>query len=135
MYDPDEECKAMVGKLNNICKMKNISLRTLAKKSNVSNSTVSLLLNGKTKPQVYTLLLLCNVLEISIYDLFSDGEILKREADDSTFQIANGKLEFSKLSNGERTLLLRYRHLSDEKKKLLEIFADMLFQYNNQVPM
>lgn len=141
MYNPDKECKAMVEKLNNIYKMKNISLRTLAKKSKVSTSTISCLLSGKTKPHVYTVLLLCNVLEISICELFDDGGMMNHDNMTSTderkttFQPAKVEEIFPDnkdpgLSNEEKELLCYYRHLSDEKKNLLKIFIDMLHQYS-----
>lgn len=44
----------------------------LANKAGISTSTISYLVNGKTKPQIYTILMLCNVLEVRISDLFDD---------------------------------------------------------------
>lgn len=66
MYNPDEECKTMVAALKKLCEQKGMSPHALAKEAGISTSTISYLMKGKTKPQVYTILELCNVLGISI---------------------------------------------------------------------
>ena len=70
MYDPDKECKEMIETVKRLCEQKNITPHALAKQAGISTSTISYLVNGKTKPQVYTVLLLCNVLGVRISDLF-----------------------------------------------------------------
>lgn len=60
MYDPDKECKEMIETVKRLCEQKNITPHVLAKQAGISTSTISYLVNGKTKPQVYTVLLLCN---------------------------------------------------------------------------
>ena len=59
MYDPDEECKAMIATIKRLCEQKNMTPHALAKEAGISTSTISYLVNGKTKPQVYTILMLC----------------------------------------------------------------------------
>ena len=70
MYNPDEECKAMVAALKKLCEQKGMSPHALAKEAGISTSTISYLMKGKTRPQVYTVLELCNVLGVSINELF-----------------------------------------------------------------
>lgn len=54
MYDPDEECKAMIAEIKRLCEQMNLTPHALAKEAGISTSTISYLMNGKTKPQVYT---------------------------------------------------------------------------------
>ena len=70
MYNPDEECKAMVAALKRLCEQKGMSPHALAREAGISTSTISYLMKGKTRPQVYTVLELCNVLGVSINELF-----------------------------------------------------------------
>lgn len=73
MYDPDEACRMMAEKIKGICAQKGMTPYALAKKAGISTSATSYLLEGKTKPQVYTLLLVCNALDVTVGELF-DGE-------------------------------------------------------------
>ena len=54
-YDPERECSKMVQRLRKICAAKGISVYAAARKANISVSTLTELLNEKTRPQVYTL--------------------------------------------------------------------------------
>ena len=72
VYNPDEEYERMLVALKKFRKKKGLSANGLAKKAGISTSTMSYLVNGKTKPQLYTLLVICNVLGISIGDLFEE---------------------------------------------------------------
>ncbi|EET60497.1 DNA-binding helix-turn-helix protein [Marvinbryantia formatexigens DSM 14469] len=73
MYDPDEACQMMAASIKRICRQRGISPYVLAKKAGISTSSISYLLNGRTRPQVYTVLLICNALGVTIGELF-DGE-------------------------------------------------------------
>lgn len=119
MYDPEEECKVMIATIKKLCEQKNMTLHALAKAADISTSTISYLVNGKTKPQVYTILELCNVLGVRIGDLFDNSvapsDVLESELSDTTFD--------------EGKLLECYRGLSERKKELLRIYVDMLQQY------
>ena len=118
MYNPDEECKAMVAALKKLCEQKGMSPHALAKKAGISTSTMSYLMKGKTRPQVYTVLELCNVLGVSINELFD-----RPDADMS----AETGIQY--ITCDEKNLLDCYRGLSDKKKELLRIYVDMLRQY------
>ena len=63
MYTPDKDYQHMLDKLNILRKQKNISKYALAKATGMSTSSMSNLLNGKTKPYLYNMLLICNVLQ------------------------------------------------------------------------
>lgn len=119
MYDPDEECKAMIAAIKRLCEQKNMTLHALAKEAGISTSTISYLMSGKTKPQVYTILVLCNVLGVRISDLFDDN-VVSTEISESGVQY---------ITCEEEKLLNCYRGLSDRKKELLRIYVDMLQQY------
>lgn len=118
MYNPDEECKAMVAALKKLCEQKGMSPHALAKEAGISTSTISYLMKGKTRPQVYTLLELCNVLGVSINELFD-----RPNTDVST------ETGIQYITCDEKKLLDCYRGLSDKKKELLRIYVDMLRQY------
>ena len=118
MYNPDEECKAMVAALKKLCEQKGMSPHALAKEAGISTSTISYLMKGKTRPQVYTVLELCNVLGVSINELFD-----RPNTDVST------ETGIQYITCDEKKLLDCYRGLSDKKKELLRIYVDMLRQY------
>ena len=122
MYDPDEECKAMIVAIKRLCEQKNMTPYALAKEAGVSTSTISYLVNGKTKPQVYTILLLCNVLGVRISDLFDNA---------ATTEISGLGVQY--ITWEEEKLLDYYRGLSDKKKELLRIYVDMLQQYEDEL--
>jgi len=122
MYDPDEECKAMIVAIKRLCEQKNMTPHALAKEAGVSTSTISYLVNGKTKPQVYTILLLCNVLGVRISDLFDNV---------ATTEISGLGVRY--ITWEEEKLLDYYQGLSDKKKELLRIYVDMLQQYEDEL--
>ena len=76
---------------------------------------MSYLVNGKTKPQLYTLLVICNVLGISIGDLFEEEKSSTEKE----------KTE----EKSEEKLLAGYRQLSDRKKEMLQTYVEMLMEY------
>lgn len=116
VYNPDEEYERMLVALKKFRKKKGLSANGLAKKAwGFPLSTMSYLVNGRTKPQLYTLLVICNVLGISIGDLF-EGEKSSTEKE---------KTE----KKSEEKLLACYRQLSDEKKKMLQTYVEMLREY------
>lgn len=119
MYDPDEEYKLMIATINRLCEKKNMTLHALAKEAGISTSTISYLINGKTKPQVYTVLVLCNVLGVRIGDLFDDAT-----------KISESGIQY--ITSEEEKLLDYYRGLSYKKRGLLKIYVDMLSQYEDE---
>ena len=52
----------------------NLSLRELAKKSGISHSTLSNIIQATKIPNIYTLSNICNALSISLSDFFDFGE-------------------------------------------------------------
>lgn len=122
MYDPDKECKEMIETVKRLCEQKNITPHVLAKQVGISTSTISYLVNGKTKPQVYTVLLLCNVLGVRISDLFDTV---------ATTEISESRVQY--ITYDEEKLLECYRELSDKKRELLRIYVDMLRQYEDEL--
>ena len=60
MYDSEKEYQMMFERLKDICKQRNITNYALAKATNLSNSSISNLMNGKTTPYVDTLLRICS---------------------------------------------------------------------------
>lgn len=121
MYDPDEECKAMIAAIRKLCEKRNMTTHALAKEAGISASTISNLVNGKTKPQVCTVLMLCHVLGVRISDLFDDGPVSAKNPGSGVQYI----------TYEEERLLDCYRRLSDRKRELLGIYVDMLQQYDD----
>lgn len=115
MYDPAKECENVIKKLKKMCKEKDISYYALAKKAGISTSTIYSIMNGKNTPQIFTLLKICNVLEISIHYLIDDS----MEYKDRII-----------ISEDEEKLLNLYKRLPDEKKSWIRVYAEMVQQYN-----
>lgn len=115
MYKPDEECKQLIMAIKTICAEKGIKPHKLAQRAGISTSTMSYLMNGKTNPQLYTLLAICNVLDVSINDLLSTGK-----PDD-------GEESWGE----EKQLLSSYRKLSPKKRRLLTAYTEMLSNYQD----
>lgn len=120
MYNPETEYETMIMRLKKICEKKKMTSYALANAAGISTSTLSYMLSGKTKPQIHTVLMLCNALEISIVDLFTD---------ESRSQDAQLKKKRTPLS--EESVIQRYRQFSDRKKEMLEIYLNMLEQYED----
>lgn len=126
MYNPDEECKKIIDKIRIICRQKGITAYALAKKANISTSTVSYILNGKTKPQIYTLFQLCNALEASIHELLEHSDTENTVSGQS---YSRNKLSETGLTADEEKLVECYRYLPEKKKEWLKMCMDMLRQY------
>ena len=110
MYNPDKACDEMIEALNRICHEKKISWNTLAKEAGLSSSTISYLMRGKSRPQVYTMLMLCNVLGVRFSELFEESDVVNE-------------------CENEEKLLEVYRGLTDEKREMLRTYIDMLSKY------
>ena len=65
MYNPDEEYQRMLEKFKIICRQKNKTQYALAKATGVSDSSIWNIMNGVSKPYVYTMLLLLSLIHIS----------------------------------------------------------------------
>ena len=112
MYDPDKEYRNMLEKLKMICGQKHVSQYALAKATGMSTSSINSLMKGETKPYIYTILMICGALDISIQELFSEE---RTDGDPD-----------------EKALLRLYRLLSEEKREQLQRYADMLYQYREE---
>lgn len=111
MYNPDEDYQAMLTRLKTICKNRNITQYALAKATGMSISSLSCLMRGETKPYIYTVLTICNALDVTISDL------LERQEDDEDVE----------------ELIRAYRCLSPGKKRMLKVYMDMLLQYSGEI--
>lgn len=107
----DETYQEMLERLREYCKREKKSIYALAKNTNLSTSSLSNLLNGKTKPYVYTLLLICDALSISITDL-ADKDV--------------------SMTEDEKWIISSYRRLSIKKKEMLATYIKMLSQYEEK---
>ena len=101
MYNPDEDYQVMLAKLKTICQNKNITQYALAKATGMSTSSISCLMRGETKPYIYTVLTICDALNVTIADL------LERQGYD----------ENCEEDEDVREMIEAYQCLSPEKSK------------------
>lgn len=113
MYNPDKDYQVMLTKLKTICQDKNITQYALAKATGMSTSSLSCLMRGETKPYIYTVLTICDALDVTISDLF------EKQASGYDEDVEN--------------LIRAYRCLSPEKKRMLKNYMDMLLQYDGKL--
>ncbi len=120
MYNSEEKVAVMIDSIKKLCEQKNVTLYSLAKEAGISSSTLSYLINGKTNPQIYTILSICNALGVTI------GELLQEPSESVNPD--------EKCNNdaGETMLIESYRKLSAAKREILAKFIDMLLQYNEK---
>lgn len=74
--------QAVVNRINNLCKERNITPNALSYMSGISQSTIKSILNGESKnPGIVTLKKLCDGLDINIIEFFNteDFENLEQE--------------------------------------------------------
>ena len=112
MYNPDEDYQVMLAKLKTICQNKNITQYALAKATGMSTSSISCLMRGETKPYIYTVLTICDALNVTIADL------LERQGYD----------ENCEEDEDVREMIEAYQCLSPEKKRMLKVYMDMLLR-------
>lgn len=113
MYKPEEEYQRMLERLKEICKQRKMTQYALAKATGMSTSSMNSLMKGETKPYIFTLLMICEVLNVSIGELFESR--------------SSGNDE------NEEILIRIYRNLPPEKQKMLNVYVDMLVQYNGEL--
>lgn len=134
MYNPDKECEAMIEALKKLCQQKNMTPYAVAKEAGISSSTVSYIMNGRTKPQMYTVLLMCNVLGVTISQLFEESagtsgtEPESACGDGAEKQGTEPESACGKITGEEEELLKIYRSFSEKKKELLRIYMNTLQQ-------
>ena len=149
MYNPDKECEAMIEALKKLCQQKNMTPYAVAKEAGISSSTVSYIMNGRTKPQMYTVLLMCNVLGVTISQLFEESACTSGTESESACGVGAEKQETEpesacgdgaekqgtepesacgKITGEEEELLKICRSFSEKKKELLRIYMNTLQQ-------
>lgn len=134
MYNPDKECEAMIEALKKLCQQKNMTPYAVAKEAGISSSTVSYIMNGRTKPQMYTVLLMCNVLGVTISQLFEESagtsgtEPESACGDGAEKQGTEPESACGKITGEEEELLKICRSFSEKKKELLRIYMNTLQQ-------
>ena len=149
MYNPDKECEAMIEALKKLCQQKNMTPYAVAKEAGISSSTVSYIMNGRTKPQMYTVLLMCNVLGVTISQLFEESAGTSGTEPESACGVGAEKQETEpesacadgaekqetepgsacgKITGEEEELLKICRSFSEKKKELLRIYMNTLQQ-------
>lgn len=121
MYNSEKVCEKMVCRIEKICQERGITYNTLAQQAGISNSTLSYLLRGKSRPNLHTVLQVCNALDVSIHDLIDETTI------DSIFR--EMVVTESPSVEKEQNILQRYQFLSARKQALLELYLDMLEKY------
>lgn len=134
MYNPDEECRKIIQKIQKLCEIKGMSQYAVAVKAEISTSTMHNLMAGKSNPYIYTLYKICNTLNVPLEILFCD-ELLHVGDDQMEELFAENlpKQNTSKiLSDEEREILLTYRCFSEKKKEIFKLFVDILQQYENE---
>lgn len=115
-YNPEEKSRELIQNIKKICDIKGISHYTLAKEADISTSTLHSLLSGKSRPYMYTVYRLCNALDIPITDLLAE----------------TGTEKIENISKKEQELLMLYRSCSSSKKRLLEIYMQMLSEFEEK---
>lgn len=119
MYQVETVCGEMIQRLKTLCEKKGISYYALAKKSKIAPSTAYSIMTGSTMPRIPTLLDICNTLDVSAGELLDDQKSLMPEKTDPI-----------ELTGEEKDIINRYRILSDEKKRCMQLYLDMLEQYS-----
>lgn len=72
--------QAVVNRINNLCKERNITPNALSYMSGISQSTIKSILNGESKnPGIVTLKKLCDGLDISIIEFFDTDDFANLE--------------------------------------------------------
>lgn len=132
MYYPEKECSKLVKRIEKKCEQKGISKYALAKKANLSTSTIHSIFNGKSNPQIYTLFQICNALEMPIDEIF-DKENLYEDGDSKKPEIENDPQKEQKagrgvdgLSQEEKEFLEFCRRLPEKKKEWLRSCIEIL---------
>lgn len=125
MYNSEKVCEKMVCRIEKICQERGITYNMLAQQAGISNSTLSYLLRGKSRPNLHTVLQVCNALDVSIHDLIDETTI------DSIF--SEMVITESPSVETEQNILQRYQFLSARKQALLELYLDMLEKYPDKL--
>ena len=83
-YDPEKVCERILKQIRRYSEREGLTMSSLAREAGLSASTISEMMCGKTRPQVYTLMKICNVLDVSMDvlmgEFMEDGEVPEKPA-------------------------------------------------------
>ena len=117
MYNPKDECRKITERISKMFELRGYSCYTAAKKAKISTSTMYNIINGKTMPQIFTLFVLCNVLQVSIIDIFDDTTFGNIKENNGMNPL---NVEMIKLSDDEKNLLRCYRQIPEKQREWLK---------------
>ena len=136
MYDVDKECENLTYRIQELCDINNMSQFILAKESGMSRSTINAIFRGKTMPELYTLLRICNVFRVHVEDMFmGDDPRENGEIDPAELEVPKAKFHPNSVlarnlpvnvSPEEREMLLNYRRLTEKKRTLVRDYMETL---------
>lgn len=94
----------IIAKIEQLCEKKNISRYRLAQKSGIAQSSISTLLNRKSVPTIQTLEKICDGLDITLAQFFTDDE------------------EYPDLTSDQKQLLSDWNAMDDHQKELVKAY-------------
>ena len=113
-YDPEQVCDNILKQIRKYSEMEGLTMSSLSREAGISASTLSDMMNKKTKPQVYTLLRICNALDVSIDVLI--GQYI--EVDDAS-ERPTRKLPMQRI----------YNNLPSWKRERVREYIEMIDEY------
>ena len=115
MYNESNSWEKILERLQEIIRLKGITIYEINKRTNIATSTLYSIIKGENIPRISTLIIICNALGIELSDI-----LIGREYIETKKQI---------LSRDEIELIEVYRSIGAEKQRLLNLFADMVREY------
>lgn len=94
----------IIAKIEQLCEKKNISRYRLAQKSGIAQSSISTLLNRKSIPTIQTLEKICDGLDITLAQFFTEDE------------------EYPDLTSDQKQLLSDWNAMDDHQKELVKAY-------------
>ena len=94
----------IIAKIEQLCERKNISRYRLAQKSGIAQSSISTLLNRKSVPTIQTLEKICDGLDITLAQFFTEDE------------------EYPDLTSDQKQLLSDWNAMDDHQKELVKAY-------------
>lgn len=94
----------IIAKIEQLCEKKNISRYRLAQKSGIAQSSISTLLNRKSVPTIQTLEKICDGLDITLAQFFTEDE------------------EYPDLTSDQKQLLSDWNAMDDHQKELVKAY-------------
>lgn len=112
-YDTEHVCKVILKQIGVYCNRQGMSMAALAREAGISASTISGIMCGKSRPQIYTLLKICNVLDVAIEDLMYESDE-ERPSEQPVRRLP---------------MQLTYSRLPDWKKERVREYIEMISEY------